>query len=1630
MASHNCPAREELSEFAVGRLSEESSGHIAAHLETCAKCEEAVTSLNISSDSLVAQLRVPPAENRYTGEPEYQQALVAVKRLGREPRTADRREPPAGERLDIEQLRDYQLLEKLGEGGMGAVYKALHTRLDKLVAVKVLAADRLKDPLSLARFEREMKAVGRLEHPHIVRATDAGDADGLHFLVMELVQGIDLSRLAKRLGPLPFPDACELIRQAAVGLQHAFEHGLVHRDIKPSNLMLAEERNSRADSRGESSSDPSSLGPQPASCCVKLLDLGLALLEGPAPADGGELTSTGQVMGTVDYMAPEQATDSHLVDIRADIYSLGVTFFKLLAGQLPFAGHGMSPIAKLTTRALNDAPSIGEFRSDLPNGLVEIVDRMLSRAPDARFDTPGEVAAVLAPYSTGADLPRLLAATAETSPADEGILRDPTVVCAASESVETLPMAAPSRTGQAAIAGSPGGQDPGDGDAAAGKRDAARGSLRRPIRAAAAAIFAAILLAATMIVVMTDTGTITVTSYDPSLEIVIKRGGKTVDEFEIQRGPKHTTYRSGEYEIEISGGTPDGTMIKNGVFTLTRGEDKLVEIVRRSGGARRELLPLAGHTDHVRRLEMLPDGKHLISSGKDTTLRCWDLETRTTLWINDKGPTAFYGFAVSPDSSLIAGGKGREVQFLNSRTGEILHSIPVAHDAYPRGFVFSPDGTTLIAGGNLGHLAIIDVQKGKVIEEYQFPDFPGPGMISSVAFLPDGRRYVIAPFSNGGKIYLRELGRKEPLREFRWSSRYQPTEVAVIDEGRKLLVVGFGPALIFDLETGEELRRVEFPVGAFRLARLSDGRHAVAGAWGENSGKTLLGLDLHTLEIVGQVDLDVVASEKVAVSEQRGVVAHSGSGTDNRILFTPLSALVPGVDRQHAPAPVGHSGAADAKDYALDLSQSDNETPPYADLPMLITLKAPFTIELYATPRSACALKEHRPILNLYGLFELKQFVDHWVWVATGDPPQRDMLTSAETVEIGRRTHLAGVSTGKELLLFVNGRLQGRHPLVVQFPFEKKRGFLGLGNQYASDRYNNFDGLIDDVRISNVARYDRDFTPPKSFGPDAQTLALYRCDEGSGETLLDSSGNGHDAQLVGAKWVHASESSAGPDDYDHLDRRVAEWILEQGGTINGSADGKWLQNASRGSLPADGVLVLRQIGAAQDVSFTTERFKQIAGLRSFQQLYLYGSRGVTDEGLKHLQRLPLLALGLVDTDITDESLATIVQFGTLEQLLINGTGVTDEGVRQLAQLNGLRNLRITKLNLQRETVDFLRSALPQCQIESDYGTFEPEPVEGEPVRRFEGHTDRVAALAWLPAGRQFVSAAWDRVVRKWDAQTGKELLQYRIPASHSHSLNDVTVSPDGKTIAAAGSTSYVYLWDAETGENSRNIVAHGGTTSISSVAFSPDGTRLVIGKIDGRLYICDVGEEEAVAPFSGADDIVFALAFLPDGRRFVAAYGGKPLVILWDAENKKELRRFERLEGHAWGVYDLALSADGNRLVTVGGDTTVRMWDMDTGDLLRRFEGHEDGVYSVSFLNDDRQVLTGGFDKTIRLWDVETGEQLCRFTTKTYGTTLTAVSPDGEYAVGGGGWGWPKGELDSDHDYGIRLWRLPGAPAD
>lgn len=270
-------------------------------------------------------------------------------------------------------LGNYVVLDSIGSGGMGHVYKAHHRRMNRVVAIKVLTSSIAKNREAVRRFHREVEAAARLVHPNIVLAYDADEADGLHFLVMEFVEGCDLAKTVRRCGPLPVTQAIDHVLQAARGLEYAHSQGIIHRDVKPSNLILDESRT------------------------IKILDMGLARIEqdtgSRSSTAAASLTHSGQFMGTIDFVSPEQTVDTHRVDQRADIYSLGCTLYYLLTGGPVYPGD--APMTKMLSHREAEIPSLCQVRRDAPEQLDRIFRKMVAKRPEDRYPSMSGVIADL-----------------------------------------------------------------------------------------------------------------------------------------------------------------------------------------------------------------------------------------------------------------------------------------------------------------------------------------------------------------------------------------------------------------------------------------------------------------------------------------------------------------------------------------------------------------------------------------------------------------------------------------------------------------------------------------------------------------------------------------------------------------------------------------------------------------------------------------------------------------------------------------------------------------------------------------------------------------------------------------------------------------------------------------------------------------------------------------------------------------------------------------------------------------------------------------------------------------------------------------------------------------------------------
>ncbi len=387
--SPTCPPEGDLHRFWNAALPAPEMDAVEVHLRQCPTCMARYEACDEDSDTLIQALAsLPGGPDDEPGFCELQQTLLAQAEscgLGDLPTLTFAGGSPRAESYNPTQLASYELIELIGQGATGTVYRARHRNLDRIVAVKVLNAHYVgRDAEALQRFQQEMRAVGRLDHPHIVRATDAGEDRGRHYLVMEYVEGIDLSRLLRLAGPLRVADACELVRQAALALAFAHEHQLVHRDVKPSNLLLTRDGT------------------------LKLLDLGLVGSFGdhdpPAVKEPPSFPH-----GTADYMSPEQWTHFESVDARADIYSLGCTLYKLLTGRPVFPAARHDYAAKMRAHQSTVPTPVRSHRPEVPLGLQKILGRMLAKNPSERYQSAGDVAEHLSAYVDGARLASIAA---------------------------------------------------------------------------------------------------------------------------------------------------------------------------------------------------------------------------------------------------------------------------------------------------------------------------------------------------------------------------------------------------------------------------------------------------------------------------------------------------------------------------------------------------------------------------------------------------------------------------------------------------------------------------------------------------------------------------------------------------------------------------------------------------------------------------------------------------------------------------------------------------------------------------------------------------------------------------------------------------------------------------------------------------------------------------------------------------------------------------------------------------------------------------------------------------------------------------------------------------------------------
>jgi eukaryotic-like serine/threonine-protein kinase len=580
-------------------------------------------------------------------------------------------------------VEGYEILSELGRGGMGIVYKARQTQRDRLVALKVFRKERLVHPEALRRFRREAQAAARLSHPNIVVVFESDQDGDTHFLAMEYVPGITLQTLVEHNGPLPVALACDFVRQAALGLQHAVEQALVHRDIKPANLMVVAPH-----STSPRTGQRIVLPPRP---LVKILDMGVARLY--QLRDLGEdslttLTRDGAVLGTPDYIAPEQLEDPHKADIRADLYSLGCTFYYLLSGRVPFPGGTL--IQKLDRQRWQTPASVDQLRAEVPPAVASVVRKLMAKHPDDRYRTPGELAAALEQLTQTGVLPaghqpeplrETLCLHASGGPVIAAVLladgRSVLAACADRQlhlfDLETAAKrrcfgSSPQEISCLAVA-------PATGHALTGQGASVR--IWDPATGQELARLTGHNGAVRGIAVSRD-GRQAVSCGDRTLHLWDLNNGR-----EIQRWSGH---RAEITSVALSG---------DGQFALSAGRDQTLRLWDVRGG--REVRSFSVPRGLVLGVAFMPDGRAVVSGHFDTTIRLWEVDGGRELRRFSGHRQMIAAVAATAEGRVISGSHDRTLRVWDPDSGAELWCCR-GHTAAVTSLDVSADGKRIVSG--------------------------------------------------------------------------------------------------------------------------------------------------------------------------------------------------------------------------------------------------------------------------------------------------------------------------------------------------------------------------------------------------------------------------------------------------------------------------------------------------------------------------------------------------------------------------------------------------------------------------------------------------------------------------------------------------------------------------------------------------------------------------------------------------------------------------------------------------------------------------------------------------------------------------------------------------------------------
>jgi WD40 repeat protein/serine/threonine protein kinase len=1458
-------------------------------------------------------------------------------------------------------LGPYHLLDTLGQGGMGRVFKARHRLMNRIVAIKVIRPDRVASPEAIARFRREVQAAARVAHPNIVLAYDAAQFGDSHFLVMEYVEGTDLARLVAERGPLAVNRACDYVHQALCGMQHAHECGLVHRDLKPANLLLAK--------RDE---------------IVKVLDLGLARFQHDDPQDAGSLTSEGIVMGTPDYMAPEQSLDSRRADIRADIYSLGCTLYHLLTGRPPFPGG--TAMEKFVRHREIDPIPVWTLCPAMPRSLGDELRRLMAKRPDERYQTPGAAAAALEQYCRGASQVGSRADSLKTR-------------------ARSAPIFEPTEGGSAlAVIDQIVTDDQLEELMPKVKAPFASGRRQTWVAIVASSIAALILIACFV-----------------AAQVVLRIKHPSGEETEVRvpSGSKIEIGSKGDVRVDLPGKAatsrrktakvpllipaeplqrPD--RMPMGAYALVSKPEVLVGAL----GVRAQswTLETYGHRENIRAIAYSPDGRWIASASLDGTVRVWESGSGRlvhVLFTNARPPITRETVSVSwsPDSQFLASAcSANTVQVWAMASGQLLRTLK-GHTSAVQSVAWSPQGTIVAAGDAESTVLLWDVTSGNVVRKFRALK---NGLIS-LAWSPDGVTLAAGGWEKELQLWNTDtIGRPRVLTAggpFFSMAGTAIFNLAWSPDGTKLACAAGSADIVqcWDAASGEPT-----------LTLQGDGTHVLCVAWSPDGKRLAAGGDFNAVKVWDADSGSLLYSSaghmfevySVAWSPDNTVLA--AAGTDQAIFIRKATSgevisTIPSRDRQSSGvcfvdwSPDGKtlssSSWGDSTVYLWDPETGTQKRSIGGDAPGSAKQMVRQVVwspdgRYLASSGHGVTVWDAQSVQRVAEFQAVNAPVRSVAWSPDGKLLAGGDMRTIQIWDVATRQFVRAIEGNKreimELFWSADGKflasldLDGWTVRIWQAETGKllhtlkdvnyalawsARGHTLIArgtDETIQFRDGQTGAAVKSIPVAHAVSTYLSYLPRFKI-PDVKSLTTGNDQWESGAPAIPLRLPAHNGSIFRRAWSPDGKTMASCTRSELLiwdvatgQRRLAILMLPNNQGVAITPDGHY-----RGTPEIDHLLVY---------VVHTANGQQILTPSEFSSTYRWNNR--PDRVRLH----PTAGEGLAVAKPNAPRVAIKTERISFPQ----GKPLNEVAlVQHPAELKGMKSWTLETLGHRASVRGLAYSpdgqSLASASVDGTIRLWDTH--SGEPARILVSRTGRergnpmCVALAWSPDSSALANVLTDSDVQVWEIATGRLL---RVLRGHKQRVCAVDWSPDGKTIATGGLDATVRLWQAASDE-APLAVSIGA--AVWALDWAPDGAALAIGGQDKQIRVWDV-KSRKVARLLTADGSVFGVAWSPAGDRLAGAAGDGPSPQIWNAESG-ELQKTFKTKNTATSI---AWSPDGTRLALGDWGGRVTVWNCDFDRPLSTFST-SDNCSAVAWSPDGNLLAAGFQDGTVTLVDPEAG---------------------------------------------------------